>query len=160
MAQIVETVETLVQPILDDMGLELVDLEYQREQHGWTLRFFLDKDGGISLDDCAEASREISAILDVEDVIANAYNLEVSSPGLERPLRKIADFEKFVSSLVKIKTWEAFDPDSSGNKRKVFIGRIAGVEGQDVLLNLDDKKSSDIKISLAQISKANLQFEF
>ncbi len=100
MAQVTEQVEQLVQPLLDDLGFELVDLEYQREQNGWVLRFFLDKEGGITLDNCAEASREISTLLDVEDLVPTAYNLEVSSPGLERPLKKLSDFKRFAGSLV------------------------------------------------------------
>lgn len=160
MAQVVEKIEELIQPIMDDLGLELVDIEYQREQRGWALRFFLDKKGGINLDDCAAASREISTLLDVEDVIPTAYNLEVSSPGLERPLKKLVDFERFVGELVKIKTWHSLDPDQSGKKSKTFEGHIVGIEGDDVILKISGKRAAEIKISFDQINKANLQFEF
>ena len=160
MAQLTEQIESLVQPVLADMGLELVDLEYQREQRGWTLRFFLDKEGGITLDDCAMASREISTLLDVEDLISTAYNLEVSSPGIERPLKKIADFERFSGELIKIKTLVPLDPEQKGKAGKTFVGILQGVDGQNVLLNLRGKTTTKVSIPLADIEKANLKFEF
>ncbi|SHJ58377.1 ribosome maturation factor RimP [Malonomonas rubra DSM 5091] len=160
MAQIVEQVELLVQPILDDLGLELVDLEYQREGRGWVLRFYLDKEGGITLDQCAEASREISAILDVEDVIGTAYNLEVSSPGLDRPLKKAKDFDRFAGQNVKIKTVVACDPDGRGRNRKSFTGTLDGMAGADVVVTLKEKNAVQVKIPLDQIERANLEYEF
>lgn len=160
MAQVVERIEMLVQPILEELGFELVDLEYQREGRGWILRFYLDREGGITLDDCALASREISAILDVEDVIETAYNLEVSSPGIERPLKKLSDFERFSGKLGKIKTFAAIDPDASGRKRKTFVGTLDGVNGQDVLLTLKEKQPAQVKIAFDQIASAHLEFEF
>ncbi len=159
MAQLTDQIEKLVQPILDDNGYELVDLEYQREQRGWVLRFFLDKDGGINLDDCAAASREISSLIDVENIISTAYNLEVSSPGIERPLKKANDFERFSGKLAKIKTMDAIDPDSSGKNRKTFIGILSGFEEDNVLLMLK-KNPAVVRIPLQQIDRANLQFEF
>ena len=159
MAQLTEQIEKLVQPILKDLGCELVDLEYQREERGWVLRFFLDKDGGINLDDCAAASREISSLIDVENIISTAYSLEVSSPGIERPLKKKKDFERFSGQLAKIKTLDAIDPDVSGKNRKTFVGTLSGFEGDDVLLKLK-KDAVAIRISLLQIDKANLKFEF
>ena len=160
MAQLSERVEELVQPILDDLGLELVDLVYQRESRGWVLRFFLDKDGGIKLDDCAAASREISAILDVEDVIGTAYTLEVSSPGLDRPLKKAQDFERFTGQQAKIRTVTALDPDARGRKRKSFLGRLDGLSDGDVVLTLKEQKAVQIRIPLEQIESAHLEYEF
>ena len=158
MAQLTEQIEQLIQPILKDLGCELVDLEYQREQRGWVLRVFLDQDGGINLDDCAKASREISSILDVENLISTGYNLEVSSPGIERILKKASDFERFVGQLAKIKTLDAIDPDETGKHRKTFVGTLSGFEAGDVLLKL--KNDAAIRIALHQIDKANLKFEF
>ncbi len=159
MAQVTEQIEKLIQPLLEDLGCELVDLEYQREQRGWVLRFFLDKVGGINLDDCAMASREISSLLDVENVISTAYSLEVSSPGIERPLKKPEDFKRFSGQLAKIKTLDSIDPDASGKNRKTFIGTLSGLEGDDILLIL--KNTTDaIRIPLQQIDKANLKHEF
>ncbi len=159
MAQLTEQIENLVQPILEDLGCELVDLEYQREQRGWILRFFLDKEGGINLDDCAAASREISSLLDVENIISTAYNLEVSSPGVERPLKKAKDFERFAGQVVKIKTLDAIDPDASGKNKKTFVGILSGFDEDSVLLKIK-KSTEDIRIPLRQIDKANLKFEF
>ena len=158
-SQLTEKIENLIQPILDDLGCELVDLEYQCEERGWILRFFLDKEGGINLDDCATASREISSLLDVENIISTAYNLEVSSPGIERALKKAKDFERFAGQLAKIKTLEAIDPDVSGKNKKTFVGILSGFEGDDVLLEVQ-KSASAIRIPLHQIDKANLKFEF
>lgn len=160
MAQVTDQVEQLVQPILDDLKLELVDLIYQRESHGWVLRFLLDKEGGINLDQCAEASREISAILDVEDVVDTAYTLEVSSPGLDRPLKKARDFERFSGQLAKIKTIVPCDPDGRGRNRKTFLGTLDGLDGEDVLLTLKEKQPVQIKIPIGQIDSANLEYEF
>jgi len=158
-AQVIDQIEKLVQPLLEDLGCELVDLEYQREQRGWVLRFFLDKEGGINLDDCAAASREISSLLDVENVINTAYSLEVSSPGIERPLKKPQDFKRFAGQLVKIKTLDTIDPDTSGKSRKTFVGTLSGLEGDEVLLTL--KNATGVaRIPLHQIDKANLKYEF
>ncbi len=161
MAQIVEQIEKLVAPILDDLGLELVDLVYQRENRGWVLRFFIDRqEGGVTLDECAEASREISAILDVEEVIDTAYNLEVSSPGLDRPLKKARDFERFAGQQVKVKTIAAIDPDERGRKRKTFSGTLDGFEDAKVLITLKEKQSVQVAIPLDQIDAANIEYEF
>jgi len=158
-AQLIEKIEELVQPIMDDLDCELVDVEYQREQRGWVLRFFLDKKGGINLDECAAASREISSLLDVEDIIGTAYNLEVSSPGIERPLKKLPDFERFSGELAKIKTIDSIDPDNSGRNRKTFVGTLAGVDGENVLIVLK-KNTPAVPIKFQLIEKANLKFEF
>lgn len=159
MAQLIEKIEELVQPIMDDLDCELVDVEYQREQRGWVLRFFLDKKGGINLDECAAASREISSLLDVEDIIGTAYNLEVSSPGIERPLKKLPDFERFSGELAKIKTIDSIDPDNSGRNRKTFVGTLAGVDGGNVLIVLKENTPA-VPIKFQLIEKANLKFEF
>ena len=159
MAQVIDRIEKLVQPLLEELGCELVDLEYQREQRGWVLRFFLDKENGINLDDCAMASREISSLMDVENIISTAYSLEVSSPGIERPLKKSQDFKRFTGQLAKIKTITSIDPDTTGKNRKTFVGTLSGFEGEDVLLIL--KNTTDaIRIPLQQIDKANLHYEF
>ena len=159
MAQVIDKIEKLVQPLLEELGCELVDLEYQREQRGWVLRFFLDKENGINLDDCAMASREISSLMDVENIISTAYSLEVSSPGIERPLKKTQDFKRFTGQLAKIKTITSIDPDATGKNRKTFVGTLSGFEDEDVLLIL--KNTTDaIRIPLQQIDKANLHYEF
>ena len=160
MAQILERIEELILPILEDLKLELVDMEYQRENQGWVLRFFLDKEGGINLDECAGASREIAALLDVEGLVDTAYQLEVSSPGLDRPLKKLADFQRFSGSRAKIKTVLPCDPDERGHKRKTFSGELQGVAEDKILLLQTDKKGGQVAFTLDQIEKANLEFEF
>lgn len=152
-------VEVLVLPLFEELNLELVDVEYRREPQGWVLRFFLDKEGGITLDDCAAASRQISSLLDVEDVIPTAYNLEVSSPGLERPLKKRADFERFIDHLAKIKTIDAIDIDGSGKRRKTISGRICALEQDDVVFALQDAQAR-VRVSLSNIDAAHLVPEF
>ncbi len=158
-AQLIERIENLITPILDDLGYELVDVEYKQEERGWVLRFLLDKDGGINLDECATASREISTLIDVENLISTAFNLEVSSPGIERPLKKEKDFVRFAGEPVKIKTLQAIDPDNMGRNRKTFRGVLSGFDGDDVLLKIK-KNSDDVRIALHQIDKANLEFKF
>lgn len=157
---LIETIETLVLPLLEDLSLELVDIEYRRESHGWVLRFFLDKEGGITLDDCALASRQISSLLDVEDIISNAYHLEVSSPGLERPLKKHADFNRFTGHLVKVKTIDPIEQEQFGKPRKTFTGMLAGVEPDAIRLTLQDRQALEINISLTNIDTAHLVPEF
>ena len=160
MSSVTDTIEQLIQPILDDLGFELVDIEFQQEQRGWTLRIYLDKEGGITLDDCSEASREISTLLDVEDVIVSAYQLEVSSPGIERSLKKLADFARFAGSPVKIKTLEALDPDQSGKRRRTFRGVVQKVAGSRVVLQDQGQQQAVYEIDFELIEKANLVYEF
>lgn len=155
-----EKITRLVQPLLDEMGLELADLEFKREGRDWFLRFFLDKPGGITLDDCAEVSREISALLEVEDPIECAYRLEVSSPGLDRPLKRAADYQRFIGEMVKIKTYEKLDPDGRGHERKTFAGRLEGFDGEIVRVLQLDKKGGEVSLSLAAIAKAQLDPQF
>ena len=129
------------------MEMELVEIQFRREGHGWVLRLFIDKEGGITIDDCAAVSREISAYLEVEDLIDHAYHLEVSSPGLERPLRKHEDFTRFVDRLARIKLREPI------NGQRVLIGTLRGLEGETVLLEMDNET---VRIDLENIAKARL----
>jgi ribosome maturation factor RimP len=156
---ILEKINRLISPMLEDMGLELADLEYKRESRGWTLRIFIDKEGGVTLDDCADASREISALLDVEDVIETAYNLEVSSPGLDRPLKTLRDFERFQGRLAKVKTRDKLDPDGRGHERKIFVGELMGLADDRVRILQTDKKGGIVEIPWEEIEKANLEFD-
>ena len=104
--KLLEEIRKVVEPILQSQGYELVDLEYRREPQGWVLRIYLDREGGVTLDNCADVSGEICAVLEAKDVVPNSYVLEVSSPGLTRPLKKPEDFNKFSNRLVKIKLYE------------------------------------------------------
>ena len=153
-------IETLILPILDDLGYELVDLQLQQDGKQLALRIFVDKPAGITLDDCVEVSREVSAILEVEDPIRSAYRLEVSSPGLDRPLKKAADFERFVGKKARLKSKNLIDPDQRGTTRKTFVGTLLGFENDNVRLELTDKQGGVIAIPLADLDKANLEEEF
>lgn len=147
--QLIVTIQGIAEPLVADLGMELVDVEYRREGHGWVLRFFIDKEGGIGVDDCAKVSREISANLEVEDLIAHAYHLEVSSPGLERPLKKKEDFVRFTDRQIRIKLRQPV------GEQRVLIGTLCGLEGNAVVLKLEEEKEK-VLIDLENISKARL----
>lgn len=150
-------VTVLAERLVSSLGMELVEVEYKREGRDMMLRLFLDKDGGVTLDDCSAVSRELSEILDVEDVIQGHYTLEVSSPGLNRPLKKEADYERYRGRLVKVRTFELL-PDDEGNRRKTFLGDLEGLADGVVTLRLREGQMA--RIPLVKIAKANLEFEF
>ncbi len=150
-------VEELVQPLLAAHGLELVELEFKKEGRDMVLRLFMDREGGVTLDDCAAVSRELSELLDVEDLIPGHYSLEVSSPGLNRPLKKPADYERYKGKLVKVRTFELL-PDDAGNKRKTFLGELLGLENEIICIRLTEGQTA--AIPLDKVAKANLEFEF
>ena len=133
-------------------GMELVDLEYKPEKGGWVLRLYIDRDGGVSLGDCEEISKQVGMMLDVEDIIPHSYTLEVSSPGLDRRLRRREDFVRFAGKLVRIK----LRPDHTG--RKKYRGRLAGLDGDDVLLD-DPFEGCSHRIPLDDIASARLEIE-
>jgi ribosome maturation factor RimP len=153
----VERLTEIVEQIATPLGMGLVDLEYKREGRDMVVRVFLEKEGGITLDDCSAVSRELSDILDVEDFLPEHYTLEVSSPGICRPLKKVADFERFAGKLVKVRTYEMLE-DDQGNKRKTFLGTLAGI--QDGVINIHLKEGQNAAIPLDKVAKANLEFEF
>ena len=150
----------LIMPILDDLEFELVDLEYKREGADLFLRLFIDKPGGINLDHCATVSREVGALLEVEDIISDAYRLEVSSPGMDRPLKRPADFERFAGERVKVKTNDPVDPDGRGHNRKTFTGELLGLKDGRVCIRQLDKKGGEIEIPLTDLLHARLDPEF
>jgi ribosome maturation factor RimP len=154
---VVSRITELIEPLLASFGLELVEIEYRRDGREMVLRLFLDKEGGVNLDDCASVSRELSALLDVEDLIPGHFNLEVSSPGLDRPLKKEADYHRYRGRLVKVRTFELL-ADDAGNRRKTFTGELLGLEDGIVRLRLTEGQSAGIP--LEKIAKANLEFEF
>jgi ribosome maturation factor RimP len=156
MTDVVSRVTVLARPILSSLGLELVDIEYKREGRAMVLRLFIDREGGITLDDCATVSRELAEILEVEDFISVHYTLEVSSPGLNRPLKKAADYERYRGRLIRIKTFELC-PDDAGNPRKTFLGELLELEGGIVRVKLTEGQTAGIP--LEKIAKANLEFE-
>lgn len=154
---VVSRITAVAEQLLAPQGMELVEVEYKREGRQMVLRVFIDKSGGITLDDCADVSRELSEILDVEDVIREHYALEVSSPGLNRPLKKESDYERYAGRLVKVRTFELL-ADEEGNRRKTFLGDLVGLSGGVVTLKLREGQLA--RIPVEKIAKANLEFEF
>jgi ribosome maturation factor RimP len=124
------------------------------------LCLYIDKEGGVTLDDCANFSRELSTILDVEDVIPTAYRLEVSSPGLDRPLKKKDDFIRFAGQMVKVKMHSLLDPDARGYTRKTFVGILHGAEGEHVVVEQSDSTGGNVLLPLRDIDKANIEPQF
>jgi ribosome maturation factor RimP len=141
-------------------GLDLFDVELTRESQGWVVRVTIDRPGpaatpddSVSIEDCSTVSRELSAILDVEDPLDRAYTLEVSSPGLDRPLRHEADYQRFAGRLASIVLNEPLDGQT------YFNGRIQGIEDGDVVI-LVGKKNRPHRIPVAGIKRARLEVEF
>ena len=145
--KVIRRVWALAEPLCESEGLELIQVEYQREPAGRILRLYIDKPGGIRLDDCAAVSRQLGDILDVNLDDAGPYNLEVTSPGPERPLAKMKDFNKFRGHRAKIKIGGLL------NGQKNFKGVILGVTGDQVSLQIDEQT---VTIPYADISKARL----
>jgi ribosome maturation factor RimP len=145
--KVLAAIEQYAEPLLRDLGIELVEVQFRREGHGWVVRLFVDREQGVTLDDCAAVSRAISTWLDVEDLIEHAYHLEVSSPGLERPLKRIEDFQRFVGRQAKVKLKEPRD------EQNVFIGTLEQVAGEEVILLVDGRQ---VAIPFAEIARARL----
>jgi ribosome maturation factor RimP len=150
-SQAVKKVSALIEPILDEMEIELVDIEYLSEQGRWILRIYVDKQGGITLDDCARVSLEIGDLIDVKDIFSHGYVLEVSSPGLNRRLKKKKDFVRAVGKNIKIKMVVPI----AG--RRNFKGNLKSF--QDGVLRLTVKDES-VLLPYRDIEKANLVYDF
>ncbi len=146
-SDIARQVEQLLEPRLQTMGYELVACDWRVVHGRQTLQLFIDRDGGIRLEDCVSVSRSVGDLLDVEDLIEVAYHLEVSSPGLDRPLRKAADFERFRGREVRIRTFEPIEG------RRNYRGRIAGVGDGLVTVEVDGRPHV---VPLAAMDRANL----
>jgi len=145
--------------VASSYGLDVFDVQFRREASGMVLRVQIDRPGpaasaeeSVSVEDCAHVSRDLSAILDVEDVVPTAYTLEVSSPGLDRPLRGADDYRRFAGRRAKIVMRERVDGQG------FFKGRLAGLEGDEVLIDGDDGRPH--RVALGVITRANLEVEF
>lgn len=144
-------VEELVKPLIEEAGYELIALEYVKEGTDWYLRFFIDHPRGITIDDCETISRKIEEVLDRVDPIPGSYILEVSSPGIERPLRSEEDFIKYQGSLVLINTYAPIEG------KKSFKGILKGSSADEIIVTVDKK---DLSIPRKLISKAQLTVDF
>lgn len=150
-----EAVEALLEPILDADGIELVDVEYVRERN-WILRIFIDKEGGVDLADCQSISEKASEILDEKDIIPDNYMLEVSSPGLDRVLKKDKDFRRYAGSDVDVKLFAPLEEAGGG---KAFTAHLEGLtEEGDLALTLTD--GTEIALDRDKISQVRLHFSF
>jgi ribosome maturation factor RimP len=141
--------EGLIKPVVENIGMKLSSLELHRARGRSLLRVFIDKEGGVTIDDCEDVSREVSAILDVEDPIAGPYTLEVSSPGLDRPLKSPEDFKRFSGEIARIVTSKPIE------KQTFFVGKILRAGETDVVMLLP--KEREVIIPYSIIARARLE---
>ncbi|MDH4847668.1 ribosome maturation factor RimP [Pseudomonas sp. BN505] len=142
-----EQLQALLAPVVTGLGFECWGIEFVSQGKHSVLRVYIDKEGGILVDDCAEVSRQVSSVLDVEDPISSEYTLEVSSPGMERPLFTLEQFASHAGEQVKIKLRSPFEG------RRNFQGLLRGVEEQDVVVQVDDQ---EFLLPIDSIDKANI----
>lgn len=147
-SQMLEKLEALVRPLLEPNNVELVDLSFQKEHETWVLRLLMDKPGGITLDDCGIWGDRVGTLLDETDLISQAYTLEVSSPGVDRPLKKLSDFIRFSGERVAIKLFSPIDG------QKNFHGTLLGADEENIRIQLDDHR--EISLPRNQVAKAKL----
>jgi ribosome maturation factor RimP len=160
-----QDVRALAERVAQTYGLEIFDLQFRREAAGWVLRVTIDRAGiadtqarpgspedSVGVDDCRHVSADLSALLDVEDVIDRAYTLEVSSPGLDRPLRQAGDYDRFRGRLAQLVTAEPVEGQTH------FRGRLQGIDAGDVVLSYESGRS--VRVPLAAVSRARLEVEF
>jgi ribosome maturation factor RimP len=158
-ASVADQVRALAARVAAGYGLEIFDVQFRREAGGMVLRVQIDRAGpaaraeeSVSVEDCAHVSRDLSAILDVEDVVPTSYTLEVSSPGLDRPLRGAGDFRRFAGRRAKLVMRQAVDGQT------FYKGRLGGVEDDAVLIDADDGRTHRVPVDV--ITRANLEVEF
>ena len=155
MSKVTEVVEELAAPIFQELGLELVEIDYVKEGKSWFLRVYIDKDTGVDIEDCGIVSERLSEKLDEVDPIPHNYFLEVSSPGAERPLKKDKDFEKAIGKNVYIKTYEPI------LNEKEFEGILMAFDGQEVTLEVKIKtRKKTVVIPYDKVAKARLAISF
>ncbi len=149
---LIESVERLAKPIVEEFGLELVEAEFATERGHKVLRLYIERpEGSVTLDDCVAVSREFGTALDVEDIVPGRYSLEVSSPGLDRPLKRPEDYKKAVGKRIKIKTTEPIDG------RRNFKATLDAFDGK--VLFIVDSEGRRFEIELAAVEKARLEIE-
>jgi ribosome maturation factor RimP len=156
---VVERVRALAARVAASHGLDIFDVQFRREAAGHVLRVQIDRPGAaataedsVSVDDCAAVSRDLSAVLDVEDVVPGAYTLEISSPGLDRPLRGLDDYRRFAGRRAKLVMSEAVDGQT------FFKGRLGGVDNGEVVIDAEDRRRHRVPIGI--ITRAHLEVEF
>ncbi len=150
-SNIAAQVEEFTKPIVEMLNLELVDVEFVKEGGQWYLRIYIDKPGGVDLDDCQAVSEQLDKILDEKDPIPQSYILEVSSPGIERPLNKPEDYKRFAGNLVTVKTYIPV------NGKKTITGMLIGLQDDGVRLEVDNEQ---VTIPMDKISLTRLAVDF
>jgi ribosome maturation factor RimP len=141
----------LFEPVVNGMGYDLIEIEhFPNPKHG-VLRLYIDKEEGITIDDCSDVSRQISALIDVEDPVRGQFNLEVSSPGMDRPLRRVKDFQRFTGSKVKLKTMMPLDGQRN------FSGRLLEADEESLTIETD---TEEITLPMSALEKARIVPEF
>jgi ribosome maturation factor RimP len=154
MSQLPDRVEKEIETIVTSEGLELVHVDYRRQGRGYLLRVDIDKEGGVTLADCELVSHQISAFLDVEDVVPSEYELQVSSPGLDRKFYRDSDYQKFLGRLVRVKTSKAI------RGLHVIVGRLKTYDGQSIVVtDPAAKRDPDYTVPLAEIKETRLEVE-
>ncbi|WP_288062896.1 ribosome maturation factor RimP [Rodentibacter caecimuris] len=151
MATLEQNLQEILQSSIEDLGCELWGIECQRAGRFMTVRIFIDKKGGVTIDDCADVSRQVSAILDVEDPIADKYNLEVSSPGLDRPLFTLAQYKRYLGEEILIHLRIPM------MERRKWQGKLARIENDMLILKVDDQEHTFV---FGNIQKANVIAKF
>lgn len=144
--------EELIQPIVDRMNFELVDVEYVKEGSVWYLRAYIDKEGGITVNDCEAVAREMNEILDREDYVEGSYTFEVSSPGLGRPLKKEKDYKRSMGKEIEIRTYRAI------NREKEFRGILKAYDDATVTIEMEDE--TEMKFEKTEIALIRLALDF
>ena len=147
-----DAIGKIIERVVAREGLELVHWEMVGPRNNFVLRIYIDKPGGVNHGDCEVESNQVGTLLDVEDLVANRYTLEVSSPGIERGLYKRADYERFAGNRIKLKTCGPI------NGRRNFRGVLVGIREDEVSLDADGV--GRIEIPYEQIAKANIEYEF
>ena len=148
---IAERIDEIATKAASQSGVEFVNSEIAGSKRNMTVRIYIDRPEGVTLDDCSTVSRAIEEVVDAEDFIPSAYVLEVSSPGIERPLFTIQDFEKFAGKKAKVKTSEPINGQAN------FIGRIESVDGEEIVL--EDRTNGTVRLPFERIVKANLKVD-
>lgn len=148
---ITSQVMDLATPVLEDLGFELVDVEYLSDHGRWVLRIYIDKEGGVTIEDCAKISRELGDLIDIKDIIDHEYVLEVSSPGLNRPLKKEKDFIRAINKKIKVRMTEPV------NGRRNYSGYLKDFRENTLYLEVD---GGLVGLLLPEVDKANLVYEF
>jgi ribosome maturation factor RimP len=154
MSNLPERVEQEIEKIVASEGLELVHIDYRRQGHGFLLRVDIDKEGGVTLEDCQLVSQQVSTYLDVDDVVPGEFELQVSSPGLDRKFYRDSDYQKFIGRLVRVKTAKAI------RGLHVIVGRLKEFDGSRIVVTDPVmKKDADYEIPLAEIKETRLEVE-